>query len=561
MKTQILQTMKQHGKAAFLMLAAGLSGLALNAQTWGTQSSSITDDMNGISFRSGSDEGMAVADGGRILKTTDGGLTWSIQNSGTVLNLNAVLMLTLDSAYTVGDSGTVLITANGGSTWNSVSSGTTEQFNDIYLIGNKGFIVGNNGAIFKVDGTTITSVTSGVTADLSGVYMVDPSTAFVSGGAFLNSTILVTFNNGAVWTQLTSGSLNGLNDIWFINDSTGFAVGDVGTILKTTDHGSNWATQVTGSSTNMNAVCFITADSGYVVGGGGLVMRTINGGSTWTTLTSGVTAALNSVAFPANYEGYAAGAGGVIVKTCPTVYFEIMPNDSICINTGATFTNHTRNGSTYAWVVDGDTVGTNVNYFDMYDSSGVYSIRLEASNGTCGGSYTRSFYVADTPSVNLGPDTTICSTCTVTLNAGNPGSDYIWYRDGMATGVVTQTNTVGIAGTYSVKVTTASGCEGWDSVVVTIATGVNEIAAAVNALSVHPNPNNRQFTLGFTSTGKQTTEVKIINYLGMSVYSETLTDFAGSYNRNISLESFPAGVYFVNISANGKTSSLKVIAY
>jgi photosystem II stability/assembly factor-like uncharacterized protein len=561
MKTQLLKTIKSYGKAIFLMLVAGFSGLALQAQSWGTQSSTITDDINGISFRSGSDEGMAVADGGRILKTTDGGLTWSVQTSGTVWNLNAVLMITLDSAYIVGDSGAVLVTGNGGATWTALGTGTGERFNDISVMGNKGFIVGDNGAIFRIDGATVTPMTSGVTADLSGVYMVDPATAFVSGGSFLNSTILVTFNTGSVWTQLTSGTINGLNDIWFVNDSTGYAVGDVGTVVKTTDHGSNWSTQVTGASSNMNAVCFITADSGYAVGGGGLVMRTVNGGANWTTLTSGVASALSSVAFPANYEGYAGGAGGTIVKTCPNVFFEVMPNDSICINGGATFTNRSHNGSSYAWVEDGDTVGTNVNYFNMYNTAGVYSMRLEVSNGTCGESYTHSLYVADTPSVNLGPDTTICNTCTITLNAGNPGSDYIWYRDGVATGVVTQTNNVGVAGTYSVKVTTPAGCESWDSVVVTIATGMADITAAVNKISVHPNPNNRQFTLGFTSDSKQTTEVKIVNYLGMSVYNETVADFAGTYNRNISLENFPAGVYFVNVTSNGRTSSIKVIAY
>jgi photosystem II stability/assembly factor-like uncharacterized protein len=120
MKTQLLKTIKSYGKAIFLMLVAGFSGLALQAQSWGTQSSTITDDINGISFRSGSDEGMAVADGGRILKTTDGGLTWSVQTSGTVWNLNAVLMITLDSAYIVGDSGAVLVTGNGGATWTAL---------------------------------------------------------------------------------------------------------------------------------------------------------------------------------------------------------------------------------------------------------------------------------------------------------------------------------------------------------------------------------------------------------------------------------------------------------
>jgi photosystem II stability/assembly factor-like uncharacterized protein len=561
MKTQLLKTIAQQGKALSLVLAIGVSALTSDAQTWGTQSTFITDNVNGISFREGSDEGIAVAAGGRIIKTTDGGLNWTLQNSGTVKDLYAVHMTSLDSAYAVGDSGLVLMTGNGGATWSPMTSGTSEQLNDIYVRDGKGFIVGDNGVILMIDGTTITNSPSNSTSDLTGVYVVDGSTAFVSGGAFLTGTILATFNNGNVWTPLTTGTLNTLNSIWFINDSTGYAAGNLGTILKTTNSGSTWTTQTTGTSTNLNSICFLTADSGYAVGGAGLAMRTINGGTTWTTSTTGVAAALNDVAFPANYEGYAAGNTGTIIKTCPYVYFDIMPNDSICINSGATFSNMSHNGASFAWEVDGDTVGTNTNYFDTYDSAGVYSIRLNVSNGTCAESYTRSLYVADTPTVDLGPDTAICSSCTITLNAGNIGSDYIWYKDGIATGAVTQTNTVGIAGTYSVQVTSPSGCEAWDSIEVTIATGLADVNNKVNHISVHPNPNNRLFILGFNVNDRQTTEVKISNYMGMTVYNETLSDFSGQYTKEISLEKFSAGVYFVNIITDGKTQSVKVITY
>jgi hypothetical protein len=56
-------------------------------------------------------------------------------------------------------------------------------------------------------------------------------------------------------------------------------------------------------------------------------------------------------------------------------------------------------------------------------------------------------------SLNLGPDIITC-TDSVTIDAGNPGSSYLW-----STGQTTQTITVGMSGNYFVTMTdTASGC-------------------------------------------------------------------------------------------------------
>jgi hypothetical protein len=63
--------------------------------------------------------------------------------------------------------------------------------------------------------------------------------------------------------------------------------------------------------------------------------------------------------------------------------------------------------------------------------------------------------VCTTPTVALGNDTVLCSGTTLTLDAGNAGSQYQWSNS-----VTTQTNTVSTAGTYSVLVTTPVGCFG-----------------------------------------------------------------------------------------------------
>lgn len=557
--TEALQLVKN---ISLLILAMGFT-FSSDAQTWGTQNSSITDDINGLTFSKSINTGFAVASGGRIIKTTNSGNTWVLQNSGTARNLHAVSFSNnvIDTGYVVGDSGLVMMTVNGGSNWTTLTSGTTAQLNDIGIKDGEGFIVGNGGVILRVSGTTITPLTSNTTNNLYSVQMISKTNAVAAGGSVLTSTLVVTYNSGSVWTPVSTGGSSQLNDVSFINDSTAYVVGNLGTIRKTTNYGATWTSQGTGGFTNYNAVCFVSKDSGYIVGASGTLLATVNGGTTWTAATSGTTNALNDIAFTDRYRGYAAGDAGTTIRTCPATMFNITPDDSICIHTTVSFTNTTPNAGSYTWLKNGDTVSTATDYSFKFDSAGTFHIRLTADNGTCKESVNRFINVATPPTVNLGPDTTICATCTITLDAGNAGSTYKWYRDGVATGVISKTNTVGIAGTYSVDVKNANGCVSSDTIKVSGATGLTSLSGNVVGLVIYPNPNNRVFAIDFSVIQKQETVITVVNLIGDVVYTQRLADFSGKYSNKISLESFSSGVYFVKIKSGESTQTSKVITY
>ncbi len=564
MKTIVLKTKQavQHVKNISLLIIAISVSFSLNAQTWGTQSSLITDDINGLTFSKSVNTGFAVASGGRIIKTTNSGNTWILQNSGTVKDLLAVSFSNniIDTGYIVGDSGLVLMTINGGTSWSTIPSGTTAQLNDIAIKDGEGFIVGNGGVILRISGTTITSLTSNTTNNLNSVFMMNNTSAVVAGGGVLSATLLATYNSGTVWTPISTGATSQLNDVFFINDSTAYVVGNIGTIIKTTNYGANWTTQTGGGLNNLNAVYFVSKDSGYIAGAAGTLLRTINGGTTWTTTVSGTVNELKDIAFTDQYRGYAAGAAGTVIRTCPTVLFDALPNDSICIHSTANFTNQSKNATSYIWLQDGDTVSLNTDYSYQFDTIGTYSIRLIADNGTCQSSLTQVINVGAAPVVNLGPDTTICSTCTITLNAGNVGSTYKWYRDGIATGVVSRTNTVGVAGTYRVDVENAYGCIVSDSVKVSLSTGVETVSGNISDLVIYPNPNNKVFAIDFSVKQKQQTVITVTNIIGDVVYVQSLIQ-SGKYANKISLESYSAGIYFVNVTSGESSKTIKVVTY
>jgi photosystem II stability/assembly factor-like uncharacterized protein len=90
--------------------------------SWTIQSSGTTQTLWAVSFTDSSN-GTAVGEVGTILRTTDGGGHWMTQLSGTVLNLRAVSFTDGNSGTAVGEGGVILRTTNGGNTWVPQSSG------------------------------------------------------------------------------------------------------------------------------------------------------------------------------------------------------------------------------------------------------------------------------------------------------------------------------------------------------------------------------------------------------------------------------------------------------
>lgn len=112
------------------------------------------------------------------------------------------------------------------------------------------------------------------------------------------------------------------------------------------------------------------------------------------------------------------------------------------------------NWSSYLWST-GDTTQT-----IMVNSAGNYSVSITDASG-CIGSDTISITQGIAPVVNLGPDAEFCEGTTMVLNAGNPGSHYLW-----STGDTTKKITVVNGGTYSVAVSNNAGCTGYDTIVI-----------------------------------------------------------------------------------------------
>ncbi|RCS56196.1 hypothetical protein DTL42_00275 [Bremerella cremea] len=109
-----------------------------------------------------------------------------------------------------------------------------------------------------------------------------------------------------------------LNDIHFVDDRHGVAVGDHGIIWHTSDAGLNWNQIPSGTEAHLHAVHFSDPKHGWVVGGvqlpysaetRGVVLQTSDGGNSWQVLPSQAMPRLTSVHFQDTRHGWAVGNG------------------------------------------------------------------------------------------------------------------------------------------------------------------------------------------------------------------------------------------------------------
>ena len=116
--------------------------------------------------------------------------------------------------------------------------------------------------------------------------------------------IVKTTDGGDNWTQIwpVSGDIDGLQGIWFINETLGFAGGWNNYFIKTTDGGATWNPVSCGSNVwYYTDVVFYDANNGvasaFMNTSDQCVFITSDGGNTWTPATSGIATNLMGICY------------------------------------------------------------------------------------------------------------------------------------------------------------------------------------------------------------------------------------------------------------------------
>lgn len=212
-----------------------------------------------------------------------------------------------NQGWFVGDNGIVMKTADGGATWTGAGplfqQGAQQETTNVYDVcftdANNGWI-GGDGAIFRTtNGGTTWSNFGPMIYDLSAKLMHYVSVDFADanyGWAVGNYDIYRTTNGGTTWSGAAALPA-GINPtkVYAVDNVRAFAnagYGDSGAnagYLKTED-GVTWTRQYfEGTASENQALGFMAVASGstlYASTYSGALLKTTNGGSTWTTVTA-----------------------------------------------------------------------------------------------------------------------------------------------------------------------------------------------------------------------------------------------------------------------------------
>ncbi len=314
-------------KTFIIILLISLSSSSLFSQPgWVSQISGTTNYLYSVYFVS-DNTGWAVGQAGTVLKTTDAGVNWLLQNASAPGFLYSVFFIDGNTGWTVGQNGAIRKTTNAGTNWLPQVSGYSSDY--LYSIHftdvNFGYICGSNGLILKTinGGTNWINIPSGTTNTLSCVNFpisAASTTGFISGGAALEGTILKTENQGNNWTLQIVGN-NWLFGIYFVNTTTGWAVGYNNTIYRTQNGGVNWIIQNSPVAQRLLSVHFIDVNTGWASAYSGYVIHTTNGGVNWYAQQTGTTENLWGIFFRNAMSGWSVGWNGKIIHTTNGGYF------------------------------------------------------------------------------------------------------------------------------------------------------------------------------------------------------------------------------------------------
>ena len=381
--------------------------------------------------------------------------TYSASTVGTAVHYDTyTFQVTVTGSYTFSDCGT--------NNWDTHDAVYQTSFNPAspatnFLVsgddGGANCSVGTNTTVTLTAGTTYVYVAEAYNNSGTGTYSVSfsgPGSIVTGGGT------------GSVdWYTLASGgslifsgdTLNpvGLQGSGLVNTNT------PGTYTYYVECSSNPGCRSAATFTvNSNPVVNLGADT--TVCTGSLTLNAGNNGSTYAWSNNATTQTIN-VATAGSFSVVVTDANSCTATDAITITLGTTPvvtlGNDVTQCGGTVLLDAGNPGAAFAWSNGATTQTVTVT------QSGTYAVTVTSGN-ICAASDTAVVSINTAPVVNLGNDVSQCGG-TVTIDAGNAGSAYLW-----SNGATTQTITAAQSGSYIVTVTAAGPCTATDTLLVSI---------------------------------------------------------------------------------------------
>jgi photosystem II stability/assembly factor-like uncharacterized protein len=294
--------------------------------------------------------GIAMTYDGKVFKTTDKGITWTLKFTNTTLDqpFYKILFKDQNTGYIVGGNsgcGGTGCTPAGGIVIKTIDAG--ETWNIIYQVSGmvdfKSIAINSNGDLFLIqNGYTSNSTsqatilksndegltwTKNATVNLS-VYKIafNNNVGYLTGGVG-NATIIRSTDNGTTWNDTKTFTGNWVGDISSFNNST-YCLVDGINLYKTIDNGNTWQIAYQNKNYNSGIINALTDKSCILWGTGeytggcfgysfGAFRQSVDGGNNWADNQLKEIGNINTTSFYSSTEGYILSGKLIKVKTNP----------------------------------------------------------------------------------------------------------------------------------------------------------------------------------------------------------------------------------------------------
>ena len=535
------------GIIAGAMLLATFPLAAQNA--WEPLNTGTTQDLQAVHFVN-ADVGYAAGAAGTVVKTTDGGATWTDVSLSLGLDIQDLYFFDESTGLVVGPQGRIGRTEDGGATWALVPSGTSKTLYSVSFSGPVGIIGAESQGILRSDdqGRTWAVVQSGfVGFPFFGAYMRSPTDGYVAGqNAIFQPNVGFSDDGGRTWDYVVfyfNGNEGRNRDVYFLDALDGLTVGETftaeGAISRTADGGQNWSTTLFPDA--LNAVDFGTEQAGYSVGANGAILATADGGQTWTPEPSGTAATLYDVSIPTASTAYAAGGGGTVLKR------QLMPITPLTLTVlpiGPPIT--VAPGGSFQYTAQVSNTGNVALTFDLW---------AEATHGGSGLSVTQGPRTITLPA---GASRQVTVTQRVSRRA--PGGVYAYtVNAGLFPGTVLASDGFSVTVDGSEAAPRQGGADTWEVTFdVAEARGATTPSHALEPS--YPNPFRAQTAIRYSLPEGAHVTLRVYDALGQEV--AVLVDGpqpAGRHDVIFDASRLSAGMYFYRLEAGAHTSTRSML--
>jgi photosystem II stability/assembly factor-like uncharacterized protein len=398
--------------------------------------------------------------------------------------------------------------------------------------------------------------------------------------------VLVPCICNAQWVQINTGHSNYINDVYFINNLTGWTCDASGKIYKSTNGGINFV-QVYSAGGSPSSIHFYDSQTGFAVGISTSCVKTTNGGTSWTILSPPAGGELNTVYVNDPLNIFAAGsyltqqamffspdAGSSWTRT----YFGANNSGSIwglCRSQFYFYASGTNglilrsNGPT-AWIVRLSNTTNHLWSIDFGDNNSGWAV---GNSGTI----CKTTNLGDIWAIqNSGVSTTlydvyfinankgwIVGTSGLILHTSNGGTNWLMQQSGVAQD---------LANIYFTDSVTGWACGAGGTLLKTTNGGItfltpisSEIPNQFSLSQNYPNPFNPATKIRFdipSNVKGETSNVRMIIYDVLGREAAVLVNESlkpGTYEVEWNASNYPSGIYYYKLAVGDYNETKKMV--